>query len=154
MDSKDPYLQQRQRLESVLREEIPLTQYIGIAVEHYDGECLRLRAPLEYNINHKRTAFGGSLYSVAVLCGWGLLYLKLEEQGLEGHIVIHSSQAHYSLPVTQDILAETAFTSNQQTGDWLAKYRRKGMVRVPLSIQVMQGADTAFRLDARYVIHR
>ncbi len=43
----------------------------GIIVEAADDdEPVVLRAPLAPNANHKGTAFGGSLYSLAVLTGW------------------------------------------------------------------------------------
>jgi thioesterase domain-containing protein len=62
-------------LQKILYSEIPLTKAIGIEVCEFTGLSLTLKAPLEKNINHKCTAFGGSLYSVAVLSGWGLIYL-------------------------------------------------------------------------------
>jgi len=145
--------QQGRQLETVLHEEIPLTRHIGIMVDSYDGHKLCLRAPLENNTNHKSTAFGGSLYSIAVLCGWGLLYLKMQECELAGHIVIQESQARYDLPVSSDIVAETAFDSEAQLDKFIRTFERKGRARVQLGILVRQGAEIAFRLDGRYVVH-
>ena len=59
---------------------------MGIRVAAYDGTSLKLTAPLAPNINHKSTAFGGSLYSLAVLCGWGIVHLKLAEAALHKHL--------------------------------------------------------------------
>jgi thioesterase domain-containing protein len=147
------YAEQGRHLQAVLHEEIPLTRHIGITVEAYDGHTLRLRAPLENNINHKLTAFGGSLYSVAVLCGWGLLYLKMQERGVAGHIVIHETRAHYALPVSSDIVAETGFESGEQLERFMRTYQRKGRARVALAIHVGQGGQAVFHLDGRYVVH-
>jgi thioesterase domain-containing protein len=147
------YQEQGRQLQAVLHEEIPLTRHIGIAVESYDGNKLRLCAPLQNNINHKLTAFGGSLYSVAVLCGWGLLYLKMQERGLAGHIVIHESRAHYGLPVSEDIVAACEFESVEQWDKFVRAFERRGRARIQLSIGVRQGADNAFRLDGSYVVH-
>ena len=47
-----------------------LAKHIGIVVESADDSAVVLRAPLAPNANYKGTAFGGSLYSVAVLTGW------------------------------------------------------------------------------------
>jgi thioesterase domain-containing protein len=64
---------------------------------------LRLHLPLDANVNHKSTMFGGSLYCGAVLAGWGWLHLRLREEGIEdGHIVIQEGQISYPLPVTGD----------------------------------------------------
>lgn len=144
---------QEQQLQVILHEEIPLTRHIGITVDFYDGHTLRLRAPLQNNINHKSTAFGGSLYSVAVLCGWGMLYLKMQEHGLAGHIVIQESHAHYGLPVDTDILAETAFESEVELDKFMRTFQRMGRARIQLAIVVRQGEEIGFRLDGRYVVH-
>ena len=85
------------RLQSTLHTEIPLTQTMGIKVIAYGDRQLTLKAPLQPNINHKSTAFGGSLYSIAVLSGWGLLFLLLQEQELSGQIVIARSEVPMSV---------------------------------------------------------
>lgn len=63
-------------LQARLLEEIPLARHMEIRVLCSDRRSLLLSAPLAANSNHKGTAFGGSLYSVAVLAGWGLLTLE------------------------------------------------------------------------------
>jgi len=87
-------------LESVLHHDIPLTREMGLKVLDWQGGQLRLHLPLQANINHKSTMFGGSLYCGAVLAGWGWLHLQLREEGVEdGHIVIQEGQLRYPLPV-------------------------------------------------------
>ena len=87
---------------------------MGIRVASFDGASLILDAPLDPNLNHKSTAFGGSLYSIAVLCGWGLLHLKLAEARLHKHIVIQESNIRYLHPVVQDLHAECRLDGMEQ----------------------------------------
>lgn len=88
-------------LESVLHRDIPLTQAMGLTVLDWQAHQLSLHLPLEPNVNHKSTMFGGSLYCGAVLAGWGWLHLRLKEEGIDdGHIVIQEGQISYPLPVT------------------------------------------------------
>ena len=42
---------------------------------------------------------------LAVLCGWGLIHLKLAEAGLHKHIVIQESSIRYLQPVRADMRA-------------------------------------------------
>jgi len=100
-------------LQEILNTEIPLTKAIGIKVVEYNDNRLTLRAPIDNNINHKCTAFGGSLYSISVLTGWGLIYLLLKEYGLSGHIVIHESNTKFLKPVATDIIARCGFDSQE-----------------------------------------
>lgn len=93
-------------LESILHHDIPLTRDMGLKVLDWHDQQLRLHLPLDVNVNHKSTMFGGSLYCGAVLAGWGWLHLRLREEGIEdGHIVIQEGQISYPLPVTTDATA-------------------------------------------------
>ena len=49
---------------------IPISAHMGMCVDSYDGQTLSVSAPLENNINHQLSAFGGSLFSLAALAGW------------------------------------------------------------------------------------
>ncbi len=139
-------------LERTLHDEIPLSQAIGIRVAGYDGARLQLSAPLAPNINHKCTAFGGSLYSLAVLCGWGLLYLKLEEVQLQKHIVIQDADIRYLLPVDQDMLAECSLEAGKfQT--FLRTLEKHGKARLALEVAVKCSDQVAVTFSGRYVVH-
>lgn len=140
-------------LESTLHSEIPITQAIGISVETYHDNALTLRAPLNRNINHKLTAFGGSLYSVAVLTGWGLLFLKLKEHQLSGHIVIMQSEMQYLEPVTTDIVS-TCVLPDRQTWDKFVKlFERHHRARVKLDVSIMADQTEKARFTGYYVVH-
>jgi len=142
-----------QALQTVLNSEIPLTRALGVRVEAYDHKTLCLTAPLEENINHKSTAFGGSLYSLAVLSGWGLLYLLLKKHGLAGHIVIQHSEIDYIKPVCSDIYAYCQFDSDKQIERFLTMYQRRGVTRVKLNTSIEQDGEVAVKFCGTYVIH-
>ena len=141
-------------LQNVLAEEIPLSRAIGITVKKYTGESLTLTAPLENNLNHKSTAFGGSLYSVAVLAGWGLLHMHLRAAGLQGKIVIHDSRVKFLRPVTGEIVATCSVDVEAGLEKFLQIYRRKGKSRVLLSAQIHDREKVAVDFTGRYVVHQ
>jgi len=139
-------------LERTLHEEIPLSRAMGIRVVACNDSSLQLAAPLAPNINHKSTAFGGSLYSLAVLCGWSLLHLKLREAGLHKHIVIQESSIRYLLPVEGEMTAEcrldeTAFAR------FLRTLHKHGRSRLALDVVIMQDGRPAVEFSGRYVVH-
>jgi thioesterase domain-containing protein len=84
--------------------EIPLAAATSIGVDEYDGCTLAVRAPLAPNRNLHGTAFAGSLFSVCVLTGWGVVWLALRERGLAGVIVIAESTIQYRKAVTSDLV--------------------------------------------------
>jgi thioesterase domain-containing protein len=141
------------KLQDVLHSDIPLTSAIGIEVVEYNNNELTLSAPLENNVNHKATAFGGSLYSVCVLSGWSLIYLLLKERGLTGHIVIQDSNTRFLRPVTTNIIAKCAFESDEQCEKFIRSYKRKGLARIRLQSRVVCNHQTNVIFEGSYVVH-
>lgn len=124
-------------LQQVLHHEIPLSRQMRLTVHQYDGECLSLRAPLAPNINHKATAFAGSLNAVATLAGWGTMWLVLAEHGLRGTIVIQESTTRYLLPVGTDFVATCRLPMAHEAERFLAGLRRRGKARLPLAVSIL-----------------
>ncbi len=140
-------------LQEVLHSEIPLTKEIGITVSEYTGDSLTLQAPLENNLNHKCTAFGGSLYSVSVLSGWGLLYLLLKEHGFVGHVVIQESSIRFIKPVESDLSATCFFESVEQKEKFIKMFKRRGVARIQLESRITTGKDDHVIFNGSYVVH-
>jgi thioesterase domain-containing protein len=144
-------------LESVLHHDIPLTRDMGLKVLEWHEQQLSLHLPLEPNVNHKSTMFGGSLYCGAVLAGWGWLHLRLKEEGItDGHIVIQEGQISYPLPVTGDATAICPAPEAKAWKRFLAMYRRYGRARLTLQTRIVnQGSeDDAVIFTGQYVLHR
>ncbi len=72
------------------------------SIAAYDGESLRVAAPLAPNVNDKGCAFGGSLVSLMTVAGWGLVRLALDARELSCDIFVADSQVRYLAPVWQD----------------------------------------------------
>jgi thioesterase domain-containing protein len=139
-------------LEQILHSEIPISQAMGIRVADYDGASLSLDAPLAPNINHKSTAFGGSLYSLAVLCGWGLLHLKLADARMHKHIVIQESTIRYLHPVEHDLHAECRL-DDAAFKYFLRTLEKHGRARLSLDVIITHDNRPAVEFTGRYVVH-
>ena len=74
-------------LQNLIDREIILAKHMGVVVESADDTSMVLRAPLAPNANHKGTAFGGSLYSIAVLTGWAWVTRCLATRELDAEAV-------------------------------------------------------------------
>ena len=86
---------------------MPPVRAMQVRAVHYDGQVLRLRAPLSHNVNDKACAFGGSLVSLMTLAGWGLMTLKLREAGVKEVLFLDqvpirfgmAEETHYHVPL-------------------------------------------------------
>ena len=87
-------------LQSTWTDTIPITEHMGIKLRQYTGKTLETKASLNKNINVHGTMFAGSIFSLATLTGWGLIFLQLKERKLQGDIVLGDGNIHYHKPVT------------------------------------------------------
>lgn len=152
-----PSPQLLENLQRVLAHEIPISAALGIRPLRYDGMELTLGAPLQPNINHKQTAFGGSLYCAAVLAGWALLHLRLrphlDAAGVAAHIVIQQADIDYRRPVSTDFEAMCRWPPTLEESRLLRMLKRHGRARVQLEARIGVESDPLVRFTGRYVVH-
>ncbi len=116
--------------------EFALAKHIGIVVESVDDKGIVLCAPLAPNANYKGTAFGGSLYSVAVLTGWAWVTHYLATQDLAADAVIQESNMRFLAPVRGELRARAAAPSDPQIEKFRKMLKRAGRGRIPLQVGI------------------
>ncbi|NTV26811.1 MAG: hypothetical protein HGB01_11460 [Chlorobiaceae bacterium] len=140
------------KLQEILTKAIPLTQAMGITVEHYTGRGLTILAPLANNFNHLGTAFGGSLYIATVLSSWGLLFLRLREAGVKGSIVIRKGNVEYLRPVTGDIYATGTMPSDEVFGEFLETFRETGKAKMTITAVINGDGGPAVKFEGLFAL--
>jgi len=143
----------KRSFEDIIYSQIPVTKFMGIELSSFDGESLTLKAPLDKNINHRFSAFGGSIYSVAVLAGYGMVFLKLRELNLNPHIVIHKSNVVYTAPIEEDFEAVCKIGNKEEFDSFIQYYLDNKKSRIELLTNVIINDKIAFTLNAKYVIY-
>jgi len=130
---------------------MPPVAAMQVAIAGFDGERLRLRAPLSHNVNDKGCAFGGSLASLMTLAAWGVATMKIQGAGMQADVFVADSQVRYLAPLYADLDASARLSD----GDWdavRAALREKGRASMVLQAEVA-GADGTVAASgrARYV---
>ena len=133
----------RDYLQDRIGREFVLARHIGIVVESADDACVVLRAPLAPNANYKGTAFGGSLYSVAVLTGWAWATRYLETRHLPADVVIQESNSRFLVPVEGELRACAAAPSEAQIAKFCRMLQRAGRGRIRLRVEIRFGETLA-----------
>ena len=139
------------KLQNLLYKHIPLAKHMGVEIAKFNGKDLSITAPLEPNINDKETAFGGSLYSIAVLCGWGLLELKCIEACIKVETVIHKAQVKYMLPVTGQFIARSSIDENEWSL-FLPLLKEGKRIRIPLNVDIFCNGEKVLSFIGKYVL--
>lgn len=131
---------------------MPPVAAMHVAIVGYDGDRLRLRAPLAANVNDKGCAFGGSLGSLMTLAAWGLVSLRLQKAGIAADVYVADSEIRYRAPLYADLEAEAELDVDASWDDFLATLRQRGRARTYLVARVpLPDGGVAAEFSARYV---
>lgn len=127
-------------LGNFLHLKIPLTQAMSIRVIETGPHRLVLEAPLAPNINHLGTVFGGALHTLPTLACYATLWTLLREGGLDGHVVVKQSHAHYRQPVRDTFRATCQRPPAKLITEFMDNLRRHKKARMELQ-SVVDGTD-------------
>jgi len=138
--------------ERELLADIPLARAIQLRVADWNGDQLRMTAPLPPNINDKGCAFGGSLASLMTLAGWGLIVLKLRSLERDCDVFVQDSTIRYLAPVWTDFAAEANLADGEAWESFLSLLAERGRsrLRVVCRVPLASGGD-AVTFEARFV---
>lgn len=142
----------RKRVEDQLLLDIPLARAMQLGISAWDGETLRMSAPLTPNVNDKGCAFGGSLVSVMTLACWALIKLAVEQAGEPCDIYVQDSTVRYLSPIWSDFDAQARLAANQSWDTFFATLDSRGKARVYADCEIRLADGTiAANLNARFV---
>lgn len=141
-----------QKLTEFFEAHLPITDFMGLTVDSYDGQQLTLKAPLAPNINDKQTAFGGSLYNACVMACWGFAYLKTLEAQLDGNQVVVSGNIKYKRPVTGEIKATCSTPGEEAEHHFVDGFERHGKGKIELKATVICEGKVAVEFEGVYAV--
>ncbi|HEX6985931.1 MAG TPA: YiiD C-terminal domain-containing protein [Planctomycetaceae bacterium] len=134
-----------------LHDHIPLTRHMGIVVAECGPERVVLSAPLGPNVNHRETAFGGSLSGAAILAGWTWLHARLAARERRQRLVIHESNTAFERAVDGAFEAVCESPPANEFDRFLAALDRRGKARMTLESRILCRGEVAARHTGRYV---
>ena len=136
-------------LQQTWHQTIPLSAFMQLSIEQFDGHLLACRAPLTPNKNLHHTMFAGSIYSLLTLTGWGLVWLQLQALGVHGDIVLADAEIRYLAPVRQDARAEVLMS--EACGN-LTALQQGRKVRQLLTVRLMHANQVLAEFKGRFAV--
>ncbi|NRQ41054.1 YiiD C-terminal domain-containing protein [Rheinheimera sp. YQF-2] len=137
------------QLAETWQQTIPLSQYMQLGIDSFDGNELRCGAPLAPNINLHQTMFAGSIYALATLTGWGMLYLQLQALGLQGDQVLADASIKYLRPVAAEPQARCALQDCSGSLQGLSEGRKAVQL---IKVQVFSAGEPVVEFNGRYAV--
>lgn len=133
-----------------LHKHIPLTAAVGAAIVRSEALEIEIHAPFAPNINHRGTAFGGSLATMGILSGWALLHQALSREKISAKLVIQKSECEFAEPVNADFTA----ISRMPEKDWakfVSTLRRYNKARITVASEIHAEGREAVAHKGTYV---
>ncbi|MDP5240481.1 YiiD C-terminal domain-containing protein [Uliginosibacterium sp. 31-16] len=141
-------------LQTYLHTHIPLSKAMQVEVVQATPDIIELAAPLAPNINHRGTAFGGSISTLATLACWSLLRVRTDGLQPAPHLVVRRNNVEYIAPAQGEIRAIVRFPTETDWAGFLAAYAGKGRARVKLDAEVLAGDTIAAHFHGEFVAMR
>jgi thioesterase domain-containing protein len=132
-----------------LAEHIPVSQALGASVTIFDAEHIRVTAPLTPNLNHRSTAFGGSLSTLGILAGWSIVNFKLRDASLNCRVVIQKSEMDFLHPVDGNF--EAVARKPESWEKFIKTLQRRGKARLELPSEILLKDKVVAKHNGIYV---
>lgn len=140
------------QIEQYLYKHIPITKALGVKAISFSENEVKLKAPLFNNINHRSTAFGGSISSLLITTGWSYLRLLFDDHKTIPAIVISRSSTDYIKPISQDFVAELVIPEENEIEKFKEMYNRFGKSRITLKAQIKAGQQIQAAFEGDFVV--
>lgn len=141
----------KNEFEQFLYRQIPVTKAMGFHVLEFTPSRVRILARLQPNINHKSTAFGGSINSLMTICGWAMMFVNIKEIDPNAHIVIQKSRISYMLPIEEDFIAECNLTDDVMKRKFFETYTKHKKARLVLKVSCYKENILTTEYEGHYV---
>ena len=113
-----------------LHTQIPMTRQMGILVTRFDETEVETAAPLEANINHQQSAFGGSIAALGIVTGFVAIWGNLQSRGIQAELVIQHSETDFSKPALGDMEARSRTLSSTAMEEFTKTLEKNGRARI------------------------
>ena len=142
----------KDEIQAYLLEQIPLTRAMGIEIKEAADTQVILSLPLEPNINHRDTAFGGSICAAGTLACWTLVHLRLSRLDIPTRLVIHKNKMIYRKPISGDFEAICTLENEDAWQQVLEMLERWGKAKLQLTAAITCGGDVAADFQGSFVV--
>ena len=138
-------------LAQYIHERIPLSKAMGVSVVAVEDDAITLQAPLEPNLNHRQTVFGGSASALAILASWALLHVRLQAAGIADRLVIQHNTMEYQHPILGQFTARSMLERPDAWRQFTVMLARRGRARITVVAVLEHMGRVAGRFSGQFV---
>jgi thioesterase domain-containing protein len=140
----------REKIEQDLLNSIPIVAKLGVQIQDYNDEVIRVVAPLSENFNYQGTAFGGSLNTIALLPCY-LWANKICKPLCFKSLVIQDSSIQYLKPVDNNFIAIAKRPEGEEVFIKILKRRKSARITIHSFIKPVDRDEVCVKFTGRFV---
>jgi thioesterase domain-containing protein len=140
-----------QSLAQYLHQKIPMSRAMQVGALEVTADSVRLSAPLEPNVNHRATVFGGSASALAILAAWSLLHVRLRESFPAVSIVIQRQSTSYNRPIQGAFSARAALVQPDDWPRFVQLLSRRGKARISVASTLDYAGEQVGQFTGEFV---
>ncbi len=118
----------------------------------YDGDRLVMEAPLATNAASCGSVFAGSVSSLLMICGFGLIYLKLKEIDYEARVMLGRCTLSHEREVRTKWQAFCELAPRRESGRFRQTLLRGGMMNLRVRGGIECGMQTIVTFEGIYAV--
>lgn len=142
----------KEEAQDYIHTRIPITKAMGFEVERLTTDEVSMTAPIAANVNHLKSAFGGSVDSLFLTVGWTYIRLLIDHIEPTPVIIGNKGATTFQRPITDDFRARIEIPSSRTIKDFLKVFDREGKARISLNAIIEDQGKTYATFEGNYVV--
>lgn len=134
-----------------LHRHIPLSRALELEVHEASDDRTLLSAPLAPNLNHRQSAFGGSMATLAILSAWTWLHRFTRSRNLQPTLVIQEEKTRFLAPALNRFTAICPAPPEPELERFLTSLKRYHRARIRLQSVLRSEGIVVARFDGLFV---
>ena len=140
------------RLQNLMREQIPLCDFMQITIAELHADSIQVHAPIAPNRNLHGSAFAGSLSALTAVTGWALVTHNGQSRFGEVSVVVKKAEVEYLKPVTDEQIVIEAALEKEDLSGFFERIELKGRGSIEVQVKIQSAGETAVKLTGRYTL--
>lgn len=132
-----------------MHQSIPITRSMDINVLPWKGS-IQLTMPVEPNVNHQGTIFGGSQGALCAATGFLWVTILLRDHQIDAEVVITRSEVSFLAPLAGTGTCRIEEPSRDEQQRFLQAVEKKGKGKLELAGTILLGETVTTRFTAVY----
>ena len=142
----------RDEAQLYIEENIPITKAMGMTIQALNRNEVRLSAPIAQNINHRGSAFGGSIDSLFLTTGWAFIRFLIDHYKPTPIIVGSKGSTNFIKPILEDFEAALVMPTDSEIDKFLSTFDRFGKARITAKATIHENGELCAEFEGDYVV--